>query len=150
MATFVLYDDFGLELGKGTHVLAGSSYFYLMLSNAISGTAAQATGAIRSDVAQIAGTGGYATNGTTCGISTWAETGAGSGIWQFTSPDVVFTATTGGIPTFQYVMMYNYFNSGASYPLVGYLDYGSAVNVTDTNTFTVDVGASGWLQLTIP
>lgn len=146
MATFVLFDEYGNDLLKKRHDMSGDT-FYLMLSNS---APAQTTGAVRADITQISGTNGYTTNGTTCGASSLAETGAGSGIWQFTTPDVVFTASGGSIATFQYVVMYNFTNSTNSYPLVGYLDYGSAVNVTVGNTFTVDVGASGWFQLTIP
>lgn len=149
MATFVLYDEFGSDLGKARHNLSSDS-LYLMLSDALTGNAVQTLGTVRADITQITGTNGYTTNGTVCGSITWAETGANSGIWQLTTADVVWTASGGSIAQFRYVMQYNFTNSTASYPLIGYLDYGSEVNVTVGNTFTVDVGASGWFQLTIP
>lgn len=144
MATFTLFDDFGYDLGAKVHNLASDSLYLVLTDTAPN----QATGSVLTDITQIAGTGGYTTNGTVCGSITWAETSGGSGVWQLTTADVVWTATSGGIPQFRYVVMYN--NTATNKELIGYLDYGSEVNVTDTNTFTVDVGASGWFQLTIP
>ena len=100
------------------------------------------------DITQIANGNGYTTGGQALDSITWAETSAGSGVWRLNSADEVFTASGGSIATFRYIVMYN--NTAALDQLICYLDYGSAVDVTVGNTFTIDLGANGWFELTIP
>jgi len=151
MATFVLFDEFGSELGKGSHDLSADTFRVALVAAA--NAPDQATMTALADLTQITGTYGYTqvSDGTGATITmTWAETGAGTGIWQFgdASSDCVFTASGGSIPTFRYAVIVN--DSSTGNLLVGYLDYGSNVDVTDTNTFTIDAGSSGFFQLTIP
>jgi hypothetical protein len=75
---------------------------------------------------------------------TWAETAGGSGIWRFSiAADQVFTASGGAFGPFRYVYIYDDTPAGTpTDPLVGYIDYGSAITVNDTETFTVDVDAN--------
>ena len=78
----------------------------------------------------------------------WEETGAGTGVWRFVSADEVFTASGGSIGPFRYVVLYDDTPTSPADPLVGYLDYGTNLTVTDGNTFTVDINATnGWFQL---
>jgi hypothetical protein len=149
LATFVLFDDFGEDLGKKVHNMNSDS-FILMLSNS---APVQTTGSVYTDITQIATGNGYtqfsgANIDHELGGQSYAETGAGSGVWRYLTSDEVFTAGGGSIATFRYIVVAN--NTDASGSLVGYLDYGSAVDVTTGNTFTVDVGANGWFELTIP
>lgn len=150
MATFVLFDDFGDDLGREIHNFGAPDSLILMLSNT---APVQTTGSVYTDITQIATGNGY-TQFSGANVDhelasvTWAETSAGSGVWRLNSADEVFTASGGSIATFRYIVMVN--NSAPSNEVIGYLDYGSAVDVTNGNTFTVDVGANGWLELTIP
>ena len=48
-----------------------------------------------------------------------------------------FTAT-GAMATFRYAVVYNDTQTSPAKPLVGWTDYGSAVSMVNTNTFTVD------------
>jgi len=61
------------------------------------------------------------------------------GIGTMTATDVVWTAT-GAVGPFQYVVLYN--ADAPADELVGWYDYGSEVTLADTETFTLDFGAS--------
>lgn len=143
MATFTFFDEFKKYLGDGTIDLDTHS-FKVMLSN----TAPTAgTNTVKADITEISAGNGYTAGGNTLGTVTWTETGAGTGIWQWTTADSVWTASGGSIATFRYVIVYDDTPTSPADPLVGYLDYGSGVTITTGNTFTVDVGANGWFRL---
>lgn len=142
MATFTFFHEFFGEVGKGTHQLNAHS-FKVALSNTAPNAA---TNTVFADITEIAATGGYVAGGFTLDSEAWAETGAGTGIWQFTSADEIITATGGSIGPFRYVIVYNDTPTSPADPLVGFLDYGSSITVTDTNTFTIDVGANGYIR----
>ena len=150
MATFVLAHDFGQDLGNGVHNLGAPASLVLLLSNT---AIVQSTVSVYTDITQIATGNGYtqfsgANTDHALDSVTYAETGAGLGVWRLSSADEVFTAVTGSIATFRYIAVVN--NTDAAGSVIGTLDYGSAVDVTVGNTFTVDVGANGWFELTIP
>ena len=149
MATFKLFDDFGEDLGKEIHTLATDD-FEVLLSNV---APVQDTGSVYTDITQIATGNGYtqfsgANSPHQLTGLTWSETGAGLGVWRWLSADFVFTAAGGSIAQFRYPVIIN--NTAPSNEVVGYLDYGGPVDVTVGNTFTLDVGANGWFELTIP
>jgi hypothetical protein len=48
---------------------------------------------------------------------------------------------------FRYVICYDDTPTSPADPLIGQLDYGSSLTLTDGNTFTVDVGANGIFRL---
>jgi hypothetical protein len=96
------------------------------------------------DITQIANGNGYLTGGTDV-TGTWAETGAGTGIWRFTGTDFSWTAAGGSIGPFRYVVVYS--DTSTNDKLIGYLDVGVATTITDGNIFLVDIGASGFFEL---
>ena len=145
MATFILADDFGEDLGLAVHNLSTSTTVKVVLSNS---SINQSTVSVVGDITQIASANGYTTGGSALASPTWAETASGSGVWRYSSSDLVFTASGGSIAQFRYIGVYN--DAAALDQVIGYLDYGSAVDVTVGNTFTVDVGANGFFELTIP
>lgn len=143
MATFTFFHEFKNNLANGLIDLDSDTFKVALVAAANAPVAADDD--LMGDITQIAGTGGYTTGGQTLANVTWLETGSGTGVWQFTSDNAVFTATSGGIPTFRYVVLYD--DTATGDPLVGFLDYGGNVSVTDGNAFTVDVGANGYFQL---
>jgi len=134
MASFVKYDQFVEDLGAELHNLASDT-----LRIALTNTAPTAgTDAVLADITEIADGNGY-TSGTSGEVAstTWSET---AGTATLAGDDVVFTASGGAIAQFRYAVLYN--DSSASNSLIAYWDYGSAVDLANGETFTVDFGAS--------
>lgn len=144
MATSTFFDEFKRYLADGTIDLDSHS-FKAMLTNTAPNTG---TDTIKANITEISAGNGYTAGGATLTSVTWAETGAGSGIWQWSSADIVWTASGGSIGPFRYVVFYDDTPTSPADPLVCVLDYGSPVTLADTNSFTVDVGANGIFRLT--
>ena len=141
MPTFVFFHEFKNNLGNGAIDL-DSHTFKAVLTN----TAPTAgTDDELADITQIANGFGYTTGGVTLTSVTWLETGAGLGVWRFTAADFSWTASGGTIGPFRYVVIYDDTSTGDK--LVGMLDYGTSISVTDGNGFAGDVGANGLFEL---
>jgi hypothetical protein len=143
LATFSLFDEFKKYLADGTIDL-DTHTFKAMLSNTSPTTG---TNTVRADITEISAGNGYTSGGVTLASVTWAETGAGSGIFQWTVADFAWTAAGGSIGPFRYVVFYDDTPTSPADPLLGVLDYGSSITLADTNVFTVDVGANGVFRL---
>jgi hypothetical protein len=144
MPGFTFFHEFGSNLGNGTIDLDSHAFKW-----ALSNTApVPATGTVLADIVQLAAGNGYPAGGVTVPSVTWAETAANSGIWRFGAGDSVITAAGGSIGPFRYLVLYD--DTPAGDPLVGFLDYGSSITLTDGNTFTVDVTPTGIFTLTVP
>lgn len=136
MASFVKYQQFVEDLGNKVHDLVGTNdTLRVMLSNAAPNVG---THAVRGDASEISAGGGY----TSGGADVQNDGSESGGTLTVTGVDVVFTATSGGIATFRYVILYNDTPSSPADPLIGYWDYGSAITLAEGETFTVDFGAS--------
>jgi hypothetical protein len=139
MATFTFFHEFRNNLGQKLIDLDGDTF-----KAALSNTAPTANADDElADITQIANGSGYLTGGVSLTTS-WLETGAGTGVWRFSASDFSWTAS-GGSLVFRYIPVYS--DTSTNDKLVGYLDYGTELTVTDGNTFTVDVGASGLFEL---
>lgn len=143
MATFTFFDEFKKYLGDGTIDL-DTHTFKAVLTNSAPNAG---TNTVLADITQISSGNGYTTGGVTLASVTWAETGAGSGIWQFGCADFSWTASGGDIAQARYVVIYDDTPTSPADPLVGYLDYNAAFIVTNGNPFTADVGANGLFRL---
>lgn len=126
MATFNKFQDFSEQLTIGTHDFDANT-FKVMLTN----VTPVATNTVKANLTEIAAGNGYTAGGTATTI-TVAET---TGTTTVSGTQVVFTAAGGTMATFQYVVLYN--DTSANKNLVGWWDYGSAVSLADTETFTV-------------
>jgi hypothetical protein len=126
MATFTKFQPFTLALGSKKHNLASDQ-----LVVALTNTAPNASDDTLSDITQIS----Y-TNCSTRNITTTSYTQTG-GTASLVLADLVLTASGGDIAEFRYVIVYN--DTATNDDLIGYIDYGAAVNVTDGNTFTIDL-----------
>ena len=135
MASFNKIDNFVNDLGLKVHNLS-SDTIKVYLTNelpAATDTIYQASGdAGTNGPKDLATAGGYVAGGATVGTTAWANV---SGTSSFTGANVVFTATTGFGP-FQYVVIYN--STDATKRLIGWYNYGSAVTLLASETFTVD------------
>ncbi len=139
MAAYQKYEVFVEDLIRGVHNF-GTNTFKVMLSNTAPNLA---TNNIRADANEIAGGNGYTSGGATTAMSV-SRTG---GTAKATAGDVSFTASGGAIATFRYVIVYNDTATSAAGadPLICVFDFGSAVNITSGNTFTVDFDATNGL-----
>lgn len=141
--TFKLFDEFLKYLGDGTIDL-DTHTFKVMLSNTAPN---QGTNTVKADITEITAGNGYTAGGATLASVTWAETGAGTGIWRYSAADYVFTASGGSIGPFRYMVIYDDTPTSPADPLVGFNDFGSSITIPDTGTFTGDIGASGLFEV---
>lgn len=138
MASYVKYNDFVEQLGRGVHNL-GSHVYKVALTNTAPNVATHVS---LSDITEITAANGYTAGGTVTTMG-WSETG---GTATATSTDVVFTASGGSIATFRYAVLYN--STAASGNLLGWWDSGAGQTITTGNTFTVGLDATnGILEL---
>lgn len=102
-----------------------------------------ATDAVLADLTQIGGSNGYTTGGSSI---TFGSTRSG-GTVTATGVDVVWTASGGNLgasTTGRYFTVYDDTPTSPADPLWNYWDYGSTFTVADTETMTLDFGASIW------
>jgi hypothetical protein len=129
MASFVKFNPFVEALAEKVHNL-GSDQLTIALTN----SAPSAGNSVLTDITQIS----Y-TNCSSRNITTVSSTQT-SGTYSLVTSDLTLTASGGTVGPFRYVVMYN--DTSASDNLIGYYDYGSSITLNDTETFTVDFGAT--------
>ena len=134
MATFNKFETFVGDLGDKVHDL-DADLIKVYLTNATPSTSADS---IKTDLAEITAENGYTAGGVDI-QNAWAEA---SGTGTLTGVDVVITASGGTVGPFRYVVLYNDTPTAPADPLIAWWDYGSIVTLQDTETFTVDFGAS--------
>jgi len=136
-STFQVADEWANYLST-KKIDCSADVFKLVLTN----TAVTKAGTqVLTDITQITTQNGYAPATMTM---TFAETGAGTGIWRLSmGADKTWTASGGSFGPFRYVVMYDDTPAATpTDPIVGWWDYGSAITPADTETFTVDVDAN--------
>ena len=133
MATFNKFNSFVEALAEGVHDL-GSDTLTIALTN----TAPAAGNTVLANITQIAYT------NISSRVLTSVTSSQTGGTYTLDAADLVLTAS-GTVPTFRYVVLYN--DTAASDELIGYYDYGSAVDLLNGETFTITFDASGILTL---
>lgn len=134
MATFNKFNQFVEDLAKGVHNLdTGAIKIYL--SNAAPDAAADA---VKADLAEISTGSGY-TGAATLTVDTEQTSGT---LAMAVTGDTVITASGGSVGPFRYVVLFNDTPTSPADPLIGWWDYGSAITLLDTETFTFDPGAN--------
>lgn len=140
MATFNFVNDFSQQLAKGTHIF-GTHTFNAVFTN----TAPVATNTQYSNLVDLATAGGYTAGGYSIGTITVGAGGAAQTAKITVSADPVFTAT-GAVGPFRYVAIIN--NTATNKNIVGWLDYGSAITMAASETFTLDFDqTNGWFTV---
>lgn len=135
MASYVKFDAFVEHLAEGVHDLESDT-----LKVALSNSAPTAsTDDTFSDISEISAGNGYTAGGTATTVSSSAQS---SGTYKLVITDVTFTASGGSIGPFQYVILYNDTPSSPADPLIAYWDNGSAVTLSNGESFTADFDAS--------
>ena len=138
MATFNKFNSFVEALSEKVHNLGADT-----LTVALTNTLPVNTNTVLVNITQIAYT--NIQNGGTTGRDLAGVTSAQtSGTYKLDANDLVLTAT-GTVPTFRYVVLFN--QSATNDELIGWYDYGSAVDLLNGETFTITWDAAGILTL---
>lgn len=136
MAAYNKFEDFTEQLLLAKHDFSAAGHvFKVYASNA---TPSASLDAVKADLAEITAANGYPAGGSDI-QNTMSET---TGTATVAATDSVWTAAGGSFGPLRYIALYNDTQTSPADPLVGWWDYGSAVTVNDTETFTVDFGAS--------
>ncbi len=135
MATYNKFNGFVADVANKVHNL-GSDQIKVALSN----SAPVATNTVLANITEIS----Y-TNISSRNITTTSSTQT-SGLYKLILADLVLTAS-GAVGPFRYVVIYN--STAASGNLIAWFDYGSAVTLAASDTFTLDFdNTNGLLQIT--
>lgn len=128
MATYNKFNTFVQYVCNGGFNL-GSDTIKVALSN----VAPSASGTTFStDITDLSATNGYTAGGyTLTGISSTQT----SGTETFSANNASWTATSGSMPTFQYIVLYD--STPSTHNLIAWWDYGTTFVLTVGNTFTV-------------
>ncbi len=134
MATYNKFNQFVEDLAKKVHNLdtSGDS-----LKIALTNSAPSSSNTVLANITEIS----Y-TNLSSRAITISASSQS-SGTYKLTLTDVVLTASGGSVGPFQYIVIYNDTPTSPADPLIAWYNYGSAVTLNDTDTFTVDFDGSG-------
>jgi hypothetical protein len=133
VATFNKFNSFVEALAEKTHNLGADT-----LTVALTNSAPAAGNTVLANITEISYTN---LSSRVLTSVTSAQTG---GTYTLDAADLVLTAS-GTVPTFRYVVLYN--DTATSDELIGYYDYGSAVDLLNGETFTITFDASGILTL---
>jgi hypothetical protein len=134
MATFTKFNSFVEDLAEKVHNLGSDT-----LTVALTNSAPSAANTVLANITEIS----Y-TNCSSRAITT-SSSAQTSGTYKLVLNDLVLTAS-GAVGPFRYVVIYN--DTAASDQLICYYDYGSAITLANTDTFTIDFdGTNGLLQI---
>lgn len=141
MATFNKFNSFTEAVAEKVHNLGADTFFVQLMNSAPS-----AANAVETDLPADLGTAnGYTAGGVTCGIATLSSQSAG--VYTLKIADKIITASGGSIGPFRYVVLFN--NTATNKELIGWFDYGVALTLNNTETFTIDFDdTNGVLTLT--
>jgi len=131
VATFTKVLSFPEAVAEKVHNL-GSDQIKIALTNTTPNTAWTKL----SDLTEISYTNLSGAN--PLNVTTTSSSSSG-GTYTLVLKDLVLTAT-GAVGPFRYVYVYN--DTASNKELIGYVDYGSSISLADTQTFTIDFGAS--------
>lgn len=92
-----------------------------------------ATNTVYNTPADLSTANGYTAGGTTIGTITGSQTGGTFSFSGGTNPS--WTASGGSIGPFEYAVLYD--STTATKALIGWWDYGTAITLTNGNTFQV-------------
>lgn len=129
MASYNKFNSFVQDLATKVHNL-NSDTLKIMLTD----VAPVATNTVKSNITEISAGNGYTAGGQAAAFVSGNDT---SGTYKLILSAVNFVASGGSIAQFRYAVLYN--STTASGNLIGWWDYGAEVNLTNGNTFTVNL-----------
>lgn len=135
MVAFNKFNVFQQDVLLGAHRLAAAGdVVKAMLTN----TAPVATNTVKANITEITAAAGYTAGGT----DIQNDVTLSGAVGQLIGTDVTWTASGGSFGPFRYVVLYNDTQTTPAKPLIGWYDYGSSISVNDTESFTLDFGAT--------
>lgn len=138
MPAFNKFNAFAKDVAEGKHNLASNQ-----LRIALTNTAPVSTNSVLADLTEISYTNLSSRNVTTNSSTQTA------GVYKLTLADLVLTASGGSVGPFRYAVLFNDTQTSPAKPLIGWIDYGSAITLQNGETLTVDFDqANGALTLT--
>lgn len=142
MASFNFFRQFKENLAKGVHNFTSDSTCTVTVALTAAANAPVNTNEVLADLTEVSYT----------NLSSRVVTGITSehtaGTVNFTSTDLVLTASGGSVATFRYVVLYDDDPTSPANPLIGWYDVGSDVTLADGNTFTIDFTTGKFATLT--
>lgn len=131
MASFNKFNAFVADVSHKLHdMLTGTTDVYKVY---LTNTLPVASNTVYNTPADLATANGYTATGTTIGTITGSQT---SGTFSFSGgTNPAWTASGGNIGPFEWAVLYN----STSGKLIGWWDYGTAITLTNGNTFTVSL-----------
>lgn len=132
MAAFNKFNQFVSDLAQKVHNL-NSDTLKILLTN----TAPVATNTIKSNLTEIPAGNGYTSGGVTASFVSGTDA---SGTYRLILSQVSWTASGGSIGPFEFAVLYN--STAANGNLIGWWDYGTAITLTNGNSFTVALDQS--------
>jgi hypothetical protein len=134
MATFNKFNEFVRDVARKVHDLGADTLKIYLTNNTPSASA----DLVKADLAGIAATNGYSELTLTVTGSTQV-----AGVFSLVASDpAVITASGGAVPQFRYAVLYNDTPTSPADPLIGWWDYGTAIDLQVGETFTIDLGSS--------
>ena len=130
MAAFVFFDAFMEDLAEGVHDFSSDTLHWGLTNTAPT----VATDDEWADITEISAGNGYSAGGQAVDNVTSSQT---SGTYSLNFDDEVFTASGGAIAQFRYSVLYN--QTATNDELIGYVDKGSAIDLADTESCTIDI-----------
>lgn len=132
MASYNKFNSFVEAIAEKVHNLGSDT-----LKIALTDSAPVATNTVLANITEISYT------NLSSRVPTISSSSQTSGTYKLVLADLVLTAS-GTVPQFRYVVLYN--DTATNDELIGWWDYGSEVNLSNTDTFTLDFdGSSGVL-----
>jgi hypothetical protein len=138
MAAYNKFEIFSEDLAEKVHNLNADT-LSVYLSNA---TPSASLDAVKADLAEISTGAGY-----TGPQDTQNATSRAGGTTTVTAVDVVITASGGSVGPFRYVVLMNDTPTSPADPLISWWDYGSALTLLDTETFTIDFAGNALMTI---
>ena len=134
MASYNKFNAFVLDITNKVHNLGSD-----VLTIALTDVAPVATNSVLANLTQISYT------NLSARVPTITSNTQTSGTEKLILADLVLTAS-GTVAQFRYVVLYN--DTAASDQLIAWWDYGSEINMLNTDTLTLDIdGTNGVLQI---
>ncbi len=130
MPTFTKFDCFTQDVGRGVHNLNSDTINCMLTNVAPNGS----TDTVTADISEISSAGGYSAGGVSLTTTSYAQS---SGVSFFLCDDITFTAVAGTFGPFRYAVVYNLTASGG--PLIGYIDHGSGISITNPDSYIIQV-----------